>query len=796
MFFTSPDRTHRPGPTVATRTFRVLAGARRIPVTLTALGLMIGMGVATGTLWRPADADHGLLRALSFGVPSIQDGHLWTFLTGAFVLPRPEFYLLVGALLVIGLGGFERRVGAARSAAVLFGTQLIGTGLAAVVLWPLDNRSWAWAATLADQVDLGLSAGALGILGAATALLRPTLRRRVRGAVAVYLIVLVFKSGLLWDVEHLLSFAAGVLAGPWAVGRRPEPLRSRLHPVTARLAVSIVIVAVAAANLVESIYPGLGGPFGAGHAMHAPMRGLPLIAGELLVVLLVADSLRRGRAAAWWLAAAGSAAILLDSVLAGRGPARWSDAIFAALVFGLLIRYRNAWRWRTPDGFARACLRRVAVTVGGFAGVWLTVLALIPNQVRPAATPLLSGRELLSRITFNPGPLHPTGPLAHVLFTLLGVAWAVTLLVVLVPWLYADRGPESSAREALSQLLRIHGGGSLGWMRTWPAFSSWTTRDGAVAISYCVVGTVAIAIGDPVGDQDAFAGAVREFRQFCRFAGWTPCWFAATSDLVERAPGLRSTQIGEDTVMDLTTLEFVGKSWQDVRTARNRAEREGIRIVTGRLADYPADLRARVEAISREWVSAKSLPEMGFTLGTVGHALDPEMRTHIALDAGGEVHGVTTWLPMYAGGAVVGWTLDVMRRRPEGFRPVMEYLIAESAMAFKAEGYRTLSLSVAPLARRTPLTGRPTMIDRSLDVMSKVLEPAYGFRSLLAFKAKFHPEFQPVYLVYQGPAELLTISLAIGHAYLPHLSTRQATQLMRGMRRGHAAAPAKELVAA
>jgi phosphatidylglycerol lysyltransferase len=219
-----------------------------------------------------------------------------------------------------------------------------------------------------------------------------------------------------------------------------------------------------------------------------------------------------------------------------------------------------------------------------------------------------------------------------------------------------------------------------------------------------------------------------------------------------------------------------------VRTARNHATRDGIRMECGALAEFDADLRGQIEFISTEWVSQKSFPEMGFTLGTVRHALDPEIRTHVAIGPDGEVQGVTTWLPVHENGEIVGWTLDLMRRRPGGFRPVMDFLIAESAMVFKAEGYRTVSLSVAPLARRTQVTGQRTMLDRTLDLLSKLLEPTYGFRSLMDFKAKFHPEFKPVYLVYQGPVDLALISLAIGRAYLPNLEPRQAAMLLRGLR--------------
>ena len=67
--------------------------------------------------------------------------------------------------------------------------------------------------------------------------------------------------------------------------------------------------------------------------------------------------------------------------------------------------------------------------------------------------------------------------------------------------------------------------------------------------------------------------------------------------------------------------------------------------------------------------------------------------------------------------------------------------------------------------------------------MSGLLEPTYGFRSLLAFKAKFQPEFKPVYLVYSRPVDLAAIPLAISRAYLPNVHPAQAVGLLWAHRR-------------
>ena len=71
-------------------------------------------------------------------------------------------------------------------------------------------------------------------------------------------------------------------------------------------------------------------------------------------------------------------------------------------------------------------------------------------------------------------------------------------------------------------------------------------------------------------------------------------------------------------------------------------------------------------------------------------------------------------------------------------------------------------------------------------MIADTMEPAYGFQSLLQFKAKFQPAYQPLYLTYPDPAALGSIATAIGRAYLPHLTLRQALRLLTKLYWPHA----------
>jgi phosphatidylglycerol lysyltransferase len=330
----------------------------------------------------------------------------------------------------------------------------------------------------------------------------------------------------------------------------------------------------------------------------------------------------------------------------------------------------------------------------------------------------------------------------------------------------------------------------LSWMTVWPENSWWFAPSGRGYLAHRVHAGVAIGLADPIGPTpadraevlDSFIDAVGE-------AALTPCVFSATREVVEqvKARGWLALQVAEEAVIDLPALEFKGKKWQDVRSALNQAGKQGITFQLVTLAQAPKGLQAQVRAISEEWVGDKGLPEMGFTLGGVEEAMDPEVLVGLAVDAESKVHGVTSWMPIHEpGGRLAGYTLDVMRRLPDGFRYTMEFLISSAAQAFKAQGLDVVSLSGAPLARTTSPDQAvdATAIDSMLEQLGSALEPYYGFRSLNNFKAKFLPRHEPLYLVVPDEGVLPRVGIALGRAYLPDVRVRDLPALVSTARPG------------
>jgi lysylphosphatidylglycerol synthetase-like protein (DUF2156 family) len=424
------------------------------------------------------------------------------------------------------------------------------------------------------------------------------------------------------------------------------------------------------------------------------------------------------------------------------------DLVIIAVVANAL-RLGKKWAWWLT----------VLYGLLNIAAAALALVAIFTGNL-PTGAPLLLGSALLwlgeiGLIVFNRGAFRV--PLRR-----------------RVPGGVAAAEGDSMARART--LLMAAGGSTMSWMTTWSEMRYYFMADGRGYVGYERHAGVALALSDPVVPDGTIADAVAEFTRRAEQGGLTPCLFSVTDAAADaaRTAGWRTVQIAEDTIIDLAGLAFKGKKWQDVRSALNKAKRESITFRMTTLAEEPFAVLAQVRAISEQWVGEKGLPEMGFTLGGVDEALDPAVKVGLAIDNTGSIHGVTSWLPVYAeGGQVRGWTLDVMRRRDDGFRSVMEFMIASACLSFQQTGAEFVSLSGAPLARSEQSGEELDRTDRLLDKLGASLEPFYGFRSLHAFKAKFAPRYEPIHLAFRDEADLPRIGVALTKAYLPDATPRQ-----------------------
>ena len=832
---------HEVPRTSVTSGARWLATAvRRAPLTLSLLVALWVCGIATHSF---VDGPPPGL-PVGFGLGALAEGRWWTVATSLLWCPGLFTYLWVSAGLVFLMAPAEARLGT-RSTLVLAITTHAGglaagcslIGLGTVVGDP-------WSTRLAQAETLGPATVVFGVALAATARVGVLWRRRIRLFLLVALVMLAVYSGVLHDVLTLAAGLIGLAVGGAGTG---SGARWRASRSEVRLFVAVVVAASAAGPLIAAVTGTAIGPLSvARFVLLSPMPTsttlrtvcadpalvedctalgtrlrltgpAPAILSVLpvLVLLVLAAGLRRGRRFAWWATVganvvlgglgAGLAVVTLASpverlvAFGGAADAPYATGIVAAVaqpvgVVALLLATRRWFPVRAPRGSYRAWTSILLLTLGVTSGLYLVGTKLLAAQFTPRPQFLDALADLPTRF-LPPGYLGemetgfaPLRPAATALYEWTGVAfWAVALATT--GWLLRRTAVPTGDGAAARALLTRTGGSNLAWTTTWSGNSYWFDARGRSAVAFRVLSGVALTTGEPFGEPDAIRPAINGFAQHCAEHGWTPCFYGVGDAVADASRGLgwQTTQVAEETVVMLHGLAFTGRRWQDVRTALNKAARAGLtaRFVT--FAEAPRRIADQIREISEQWVAEKGMPEMGFTLGGVDELADDRIRCLVAVDGDAVVHAVTSWMPIYADGEVIGWTLDFMRRRDDALAGVTEFLIACAALRFQEEGATLLSLSGAPLAR-LDRGARPDALQRLLDQISRGLEPVYGFRSLLAFKAKFQPDFRPLHLTYPDSTALPAIGTSIARAYLPDLGAAATVSMVGRLMRGRSTA--------
>ncbi|MCR2808279.1 MULTISPECIES: DUF2156 domain-containing protein [unclassified Microbacterium] len=672
----------------------------RIPATLILVASLLVVGVLSAGLWTPFQ-DSPLWENVAYGLPAFLDGRWWTPITGTFFVNHPLVYILtIGSF--VGMAYLEFRRGSRVAIAYYTVGQLFAIFASALLVWLFAFLPWPWAQAEALALDVGPSGGAMACLAAAAGLLSAPWRVRAWVVLLGFTVVSLLFWGSLADLEHAVAVVLVLF-----VDRSLRLQRTTMREQ--RLLAFATILTLLAVEILTFLVP-TDGPFGSTTARGGSILDIGI---DIVVVLIVANGLRRGRRWAWVISIILGAFNVLTGVL-----------FVALLVF-------------VPGAEIESSVGDVSVAIAQSA-LWGVLLVYL----------------LWVRGAFA----------AHRKATI-------------------GTGPEPSV-EDVKTALHAHGGGTLSWMTTWRGNSYSRTTDGIVA--YQKRAGVAIALADPLGPERSRAQSVQEFITMAERAGLIPCFFSAGDATKAAVPdSWRNLVVADDTIVDLPGLEFTGKAWSAVRTSINRAAREDVTFRMTRLSDEPWGVQQQLRAISEMWVGDKGLPEMGFTLGTLDEAKDPEVRLALAVSANGDVDGFLSWLPIFGDdGKARGWTLDLMRRRDGGFGPVMEFLIGSSAKHFSEEGAQIMSLSGAPLSHDYPPDAGA--IAGLSDWLAKMLEPVYGFGSLHRFKEKFHPRYETMYLLFRDETDLTRIGAGLTRAFLPDATLRQfagaGVELMRGER--------------
>ena len=546
-------------------------------------------------------------------------------------------------------------------------------------------------------------------------------------------------------------------------GRRPPKDAKRLTwiPVVAALLTFLVGIS----DVVAVFKPGWHERL---HKVNAVVPGTLTIATRTsdvivgLLLLMLARGLRRRKRRAWQ---AVLALLAFDVVIHLQHFPHFisaSSIVAVVLVAVLLYRHQDFYAIGDPRS------RRTALWV--FLGLVVMDFAIGLGYL--AVGPLLGQYSILQRVQDVLYELvgvygtvqwasDPRGDLYHLLTSTLG---AFTVIVTIYVFLRSAR-PRAALAAAdatkLRELLDRHGDrDSLGYFALRNDKSVIWSPSGKAAICYRVVTGVMLASGDPLGDPEAWPGAIAEFLSEAARHAWRPAVMGCSEQGAEvwcREGDLTALELGDEAIVNVPEFSLSGRQMRNVRQMVNRVAKNGYTAEVRRVGDIPPPELSQIIRDADRWRGTHTERGFSMALGRIGAPGD-ENCVLVTANENGVLRAILHFVPW----GTDGLSLDLMRRDKTAQAGLNDFLIVEAIKAAPELGVKRVSLNFAmfraALERGERIGAGPVLKAwRGLLVFASRW---FQIESLYKFNAKFAPVWEPRFFVYPGGRDAPRIAFA------------------------------------
>ncbi|GGO85879.1 phosphatidylglycerol lysyltransferase domain-containing protein [Wenjunlia tyrosinilytica] len=342
------------------------------------------------------------------------------------------------------------------------------------------------------------------------------------------------------------------------------------------------------------------------------------------------------------------------------------------------------------------------------------------------------------------------------------------LLLVLYALFRSPRGKELLSEEdegRLRSLLERHGGrDSLGYFALRRDKSVIFSPSGKAAVTYREVGGVSLASGDPIGDVEAWPGAIEAWLAEAREHAWIPAVMGASEEggTVYARHGLDALELGDEAVVEVAEFTLEGRAMRGVRQAYNRVQRAGYTTVVRRHADIPEEEMAVLLERADQWRDGQTERGFSMALGRLGDPADGQCVMVECYDGEKKLRALLSFVPW----GTKGLSLDLMRRDRNSENGLMEFMVLDLIQNSSAVGVKRVSLNFAMFRsvfeRGARLGAGPVL--RMWRAALLFFSRWWQIESLYRANAKYRPIWEPRYLLFDKSASLPRIGLASARA--------------------------------
>ncbi|WP_406478658.1 phosphatidylglycerol lysyltransferase domain-containing protein [Streptomyces platensis] len=513
------------------------------------------------------------------------------------------------------------------------------------------------------------------------------------------------------------------------------------------------------------------------HALAEVLPGAvsPLAAAASIVVgillLLLAHGLKRRKRRAW-----GAAVALLPVGIAAQLVYRHSvfGAVLSLALLVFLVWHRREFA-ALPDPRSRWKALANLVVLGGVSfGIGLVIVSSHPHKTIGSPSLWERAEHVLWGLFGFEGPVVYTH---HVDYTVGYSLGALGLLTVATTAYLAFRPEHPAARltdedeEQLRALLDRHGArDSLGYFALRRDKGAVFSPTGKAAVCYRVISGVMLASGDPIGDVEAWPGAIERFMEEAKAHSWTPAVTGCSEtggQVWTRETGMDALELGDEAIVDVADFTLTGRAMRNVRQMVKRIERNGYETRVRRVRDLAPDELAQLQKAADAWRDTDTERGFSMALGRIDAVADGDAviaTAHLKAAEGEEPgpYGDLKAMQHFVPWGDSGISLELMRRDRSADPGMNELLIVAALQAAPDLKIKQVSLNFAvfrsSLERGEKLGAGPVI--RVWRGMLIFLSRWYQIESLYKFNDKFRPRWEPRFVVFRNSRDIPRIGLA------------------------------------
>jgi lysyl-tRNA synthetase class 2 len=492
---------------------------------------------------------------------------------------------------------------------------------------------------------------------------------------------------------------------------------------------------------------------------------ISILAVSGLLLWRLGTMLRRRKRRAWRAALAIYAILVLGHI----GNETFIAAGICLLMFVLLVTSGREFRAK-PDPISRWVALRIALQFMTVAIVWGMLLLNIGAGHRLIGKPSLWEKlqEVLWGLIGVDGPIHylPSHErFQDVVHATLGSFTLITIvlvaLLILRPAEPAD-GLTGDDESRLRELLAKQGHrDSLGYFALRREKRVVWSPTGKAAITGRVVNGVFLVSGDPIGDPEAWPGAIAQYIKQVEEYGWVPAVIGCSelgATIFSREADLSAIELGDEAIICIEDFSLEGRPMRGVRQACTRVQRAGFEVQVRRSGDMGRAELQKLDRLAAAWRG--DAVERGFSmaLSRLGDPADTQCVIATA-SQDGRLRGLLHFVPWGPNGL----SLDLMRRDRSADNGLNEFMIVQVIQQAAATlGVERISLNFAvfrdAIERGEKIGAGPIL--RAWRWILVFASRWWQIETLYRFNVKFRPDWEPRFLSYPATRDLPRIAVA------------------------------------